>query len=752
MRVADYIASYCVERGITDCFLVTGGGAMHLNDALGHHPGMHCTFSHHEQACAIAAEAYCRFSGRLPLVCVTSGPGGLNTMTGVFGAWTDSVPMLILSGQVKRETMLSSCPELPLRQLGDQEADIVSVVRGITKYAVSVMRPEDTAYALEKAIYLAREGRGGPVWLDIPLDVQGADIRVDTMEHFVPQAYLQAQTLAKGPHAYAQTSVQEHSTDPCTAPDAAPDAAIGTLRDKSYGTCPVTDGVYFPRDMQETRLLTRQVLEQISSAKAPLILAGTGIRLAGAEEDFLRLVRRLRIPVCTAWNANDTLSPDSPYFAGMPGTVGTRAGNFAVQSADFLLSLSCRMNIRMVGYNRLDFAKNAYIAAVDTDAAELLKPTVHIHFPVCADVHAFILAMLAEMDETEQEKCREWKPLRGSMQGAGPLGAGAQSAGGSAGAGTVAAGKGPACAADACAGAETYTGMDACADAGKGTETYTGVDTGADTGKVAGASACAEDTDIWPGNAAHAKWLAWCRDLVQRYPVVLPEYHTEDGAGYMNPYVFISLLFSCLQDTDRIVCGNGSACVVTFQAGKIKQGQRMHTNSGCAAMGYALPAAVGVAVSDNTRRTVCIDGDGSFMMNLQELATVVHNKLDIKLFILNNSGYLSIRQTQKNLFQPPYVGTDSTSGLSFPDFKLLAAAFGLQYVRIDTESTCRERVMQVLDSQGPCMAEVIIDPDQPFAPKSSSRVLPDGSIISPTLDDMAPFLSREEYEAAKYKG
>lgn len=593
VKVAEYIGEFLAVNGITDCFMVTGGGAMHLDDAIGHNGKINCVFNHHEQACAIAAEGYTRMTGRLAAVCVTSGPGGTNAITGVMGGWLDSIPMFVISGQVKRETTTWSCPELGLRQLGDQEFDIINSVSNMTKYSVMVTDPLTVAYHLEKALYMALDGRGGPVWLDIPLDVQGAFVESDDMTHFTPD--------------------EESRTD-------------------------------IDAD------LICKVIEKIASAKAPLFLVGTGVRLGKADELLLQVLEKYKIPVVTAWNANDAVAFDNEYFAGMPGTVGTRPGNFAVQNCDLLISLGCRLNIRMVGYNRFDFAAKAYKIIVDIDDKELRKPTVKPDMPVNADVKAFLSALLQA----------DYQPKK-----------------------------------------------------------------------------------------HHENWLEWCRSLVERFPAVLPEYHT-DGKEMLNPYVLIDTLFDKLDSTDRIICGNGSACVITFQAGKIKQGQRMFTNSGCAAMGYGFPAAVGVAVSDNSKRTICIDGDGSFMMNLQELATVAHNKLNIKIIIINNNGYHSIRQTQTNLFKPPFIGIDSDSGVGFPDFGKLADAFGVKYFRLDSEEDCGDVLEQALNCDGPCLCEAVVDPRQNFAPKSSSKVLPDGRIVSPSLDDMAPFLDREEYDSIHY--
>ena len=595
IKVAKYLSQFLVDHDIKDCFMVTGGGAMHLNDAIGHQEGIRCIFNHHEQACAIAAEGYTRMTGKLASVCVTSGPGGTNAITGVMGGWLDSIPMFVISGQVKRETTIWAVPELNLRQLGDQEFNVIDSVKNMTKYAVMVTNPQEIAYHLEKALFLATNGRGGPVWLDIPLDVQGANIETEHLIHFDANQ----EVIWKTP------TVKQSAID--------------------------------------------ILIHKIKKAKSPLVLAGTGINLANADKKLLTFLNKYQLPVVTAWNANDTVAYDNPYYVGMPGTVGMRSGNFAIQNCDLLISLGCRLNIRMIGYTHHDFAKNAFKVIVDVDPRELIKPTVQADLPIHADVSVFLDKMLEQ----------EYLPV-----------------------------------------------------------------------------------DI------HKEWVNWCKDLLYRFPAVREEYH---GDGMINPYIFIDKLFDYLTPNDRIICGNGAACVVTFQAAKIKQGQRMFTNSGCAAMGYGFPAAIGVAVSDNSRRTVCIDGDGSVMMNIQELATVAYNKLDIKLFIINNNGYLSIKQTQRNLFKPPFIGIDSKSGVGFPDFDKLADAFGIKYFRIDSEANVDVILKEVLNCDGPCICEVKVDPNQNFEPKSSTKVLPDGSIISPSLDDMAPFLDRNEYEKIRYK-
>lgn len=593
IKLAQFIADFFVDHGIKHMFTLTGGGAMHLNDAFGHKEGLTCIYNHHEQACAIAAEGYTRLSGELAGICVTSGPGGTNALTGVLGGWLDSIPMFIISGQVKRETTLWAT-DVPLRQLGDQEFNIVDCVKTMTKYAYMVTEPQDILYHLQKALYLCKNGRPGPVWLDIPLDVQASVIDTDHLRQFSP---------------YEVESIEE----------------------------PVYDSK-----------LTSQIIEKIQTAKRPVILAGTGIRLANAHDEFIRCIEKLQIPVVTAWNAHDVLWDEHPLYCGRPGTVGTRGGNFIVQNCDLLLVLGCRMNIRMISYNYKDFAKDAFKIIVDIDKNELKKPTIHADIAVHADVKDVMNALIHS---------------------------------------------------------------------------------------------------DYVYNKEQDQWLQWCRLINKKYPATLDHYYTRNEM--LNPYVFITELCKVLDDDDAVITGNGSACVITFQAANIKKGQRYFTNSGCASMGYGFPAAIGACVQRDGKRTVCIDGDGSFQMNLQELQTVVYNKFNLKIFYLNNNGYHSIRQTQTNLFEPPLVGVCDGNGLSFPDAEKIAYAYGIPFVRIDTVDGIQEKLLKVLDENGPVFCEVVVDPTQNFEPKLSSKVLPDGKIVSPSIDDMYPFLPKEEYEKNK---
>ena len=588
-KVAHIIADFFVEKGVKHVFTVTGGGAMHLNDALGHKEGLTSIYNHHEQACAIAAEGYARLTGNIAVCCVTSGPGGTNAITGVMGGYLDSIPMFVISGQVKRETTIWSCPELGLRQLGDQEFPIVGSVSNMTKYAVMITEPNDIMYHLEKAWYLANHGRKGPVWLDIPLDVQAAKVETENLRHFE----------------------EEKTEDP--------------LYDKS---------------------LTDEILSKIRAAKRPVIFAGTAIRLAGAHEEFLKAVHKLNIPVVTAWNAHDVLTDDDPVFCGRPGTVGTRGGNFVVQNSDLVFVIGSRLNIRLISYNYKSWAKDAYKIVVDIDEAELNKPTVDVDMKIHADLKDVLSDILT----------KDYEP-----------------------------------------------------------------------------------------SAGHAAWLAWARDINARFPACLPGY--DDIKSPVNPYVFIDRFSKVIGDDEKVICGNGSACVITFQGMHIKNGTRLFTNSGCAAMGYGFPAAVGCAVAEEGKRVICIDGDGSFQMNIQEMQTVIYNKLNLKTFIINNNGYHSIRQTQTNLFQPPLVGVCDGNGLSFPDLEMLSWAYGMRYVRIDNSDDIEEKVKEVLQGSDPVLCEVVVSDKQNFTPKLSSKVLPDGKIVSPPIEDMFPFLDREEFDA-----
>jgi len=589
MKLSDWVAERLARHGIEHVFMLTGGGAMHLNHSLGTHPDLATTFTHHEQALSMAAEAYYRLTNRLAVVNVTSGPGGTNAITGVYGAYVDSIGMLVVSGQVKRETTVRATG-LPLRQYGDQELDIEELIRPITKYATMVNDPQTIRYHLEKALHLATSGRPGPVWLDIPLDVQASKIDPDSLPGFDPAEL----------------------DEPWTATDLS--ATAGTI------------------------------LDLIRGAERPVVFAGGGVRLSGAYDDFLKLIEKLGVPVVTGWNAHDVLWNEHPLYAGRPGTVGDRAGNMVTQSADLLLVLGSRLNIRQVSYNWQSFAREAFKIWVDIDPVELRKPNVVPDMPVVADLAGLIPALLDQ----------------------------------------------------------PYAGP----------------------------------------NEDHREWMEWARERVRRFPVVLPEYH--DHGPLMHPYVAMDALFRQLGEDDLVVTGNGSACVVSFQAAEIKRGQRLWTNSGCATMGYELPAAIGVcAATGGKQRVIAIAGDGSIMMNLQELQTIAGYGLPVKIFLINNSGYVSIFQTHRNFFNGVEVGGGPKSNVTFPDFGKVAGAFGFAYFRADTHNALPGAIAAALATEGPVLCELFVDEHVSFAPKLGAKAHPDGRITSPALEDLSPFLPRE---------
>ena len=588
-KLSDWVADTLAARGIRDVFMLTGGGAMHLNHSFGTHPDLATTFTHHEQALAMAAEAYYRLTNRLAVVNVTSGPGGTNAITGVYGAFVDSIGMLVISGQVKTETTVRATG-LPLRQYGDQELDVEELVRPITKYATMVTDPQSIRYHLEKALYLATSGRPGPVWLDIPLDVQAAKIDPGTLPGFDP------------------AEIDE------------------------------------PWKKTDLEAAAAEILGRLRGAKRPVVFAGSGVRLSGAHADFLRLIERLGVPVVTGWNAHDVLWDAHPLNCGRPGTVGTRGGNMVTQSADLLLVLGSRLNLRQVSYNWKSFAREAFKIWVDIDPVELAKPNVVPDMPVVADLGELIPAMLA------------------------------------------------------------------CPYAGATPE--------------------------------HREWLEWALERERRFPAVLPEYR--DHGPLLHPYVAMDALFQQLAEDDVVVTGNGSACVVSFQAAGIKQGQRLWTNSGSATMGYDLPAAIGVwAATKGARRVVAIAGDGSIMMNLQEMQTIAGYGMPVKVVLINNSGYVSIFQTHRNFFNGVEVGGGPKSNVTFPDFSRVADAFGFAYSCARTHNDLSGAIAAMLAVDGPALCELFIDEHVAFAPKLGAKQHPDGRITSPALEDLSPFLPRD---------
>lgn len=596
IKVSDFIAQELVKFGVRHIFMISGGGAMHLNDSLGKHEKLEYVCNHHEQASAIAAEGYARVNQKLAVVNVTTGPGGINALNGVFGQFTDSVPTLYISGQVKYETTLDSVPNSNLRQLGDQEVDIISVVKPITKYAEMVKDAKDIKRILHKAIYLATTGRMGPTWIDIPINIQGALVEEDELVDFNEKIEPQ-----------------------------------------------------FSENLEEK---VKQVIELINSAKRAVIVAGHGIKLSKSEQVFYELIEKLQLPVVTTFNGFDLIDSENKFYMGRIGSIGQRAGNFVLQNADVVLFLGTRNNIRQVSYNWESFARNAKKIVVDIDEAELNKPTLKIDLKICADLRNFLPLLNEKISQTKINSKQDW--------------------------------------------------------------------------------------------------LEWSRVRKEKYdPRNNIEYKKSQGA--INPYNFVLSLTNSLQEQDIIVTANGTACVALFQAGIVKKQQRIFWNSGNASMGYDLPAAIGACFANDKKEVICLAGDGSIMMNLQELQTVKHYNLPIKIFVLNNSGYSSIRQTQRNFFGEKLVACSPESGVSVPNFAKIAAAFGIEVARVENNENLENQIQEVLSKQGAVLCEVILDNDYIFQPKLSSEKLPDGRIISKPLEDMYPFLDREEFASNMIK-
>ncbi len=588
MRVADYIWKTLADKGVRHVFLVTGGGAMHLNDALGLERRIKYVCNLHEQACAMAAEGYARASGTPGVINVTTGPGGTNALTGVMGAWLDSVPMVIVSGQIKRATMITACPNLKLRQLGDQEYNIVDAVKPMTKFAKTVMSVEEVPQVLEDAWRICQEGRPGPVWIDVPLDIQAAEM--------VPRAKCEVRS-AEG------------------------------------------------RETGDVGREAVQIAEALKAAKRPAIIVGSGVHNAHCEELFLKVAESLNIPVLTSISGIDLIPSDHPLFFGRPGILGERPANLIMQNSDLFIVLGTRMGIRICGYAYETVARAAKKVMVDIDPNELEKPTFRPDVKICADAGDFLRALAVEL----------------------------------------------------------------------------------------------------PSLGPKAEWLDYCRRMKAKYPVILPEHRAR--TDYVSSYVLPEAIMRHAPDPLTVVTSNGIAYTSTFQAIPIRKGMRMFSNEACASMGYGLPAAIGAAFADAGRTVVCFEGDGSIQMNIQELQTLLNYKLPVKLFVYNNGGYLSIKTTQRAFFNGRFMGSEAGSGVILPSFEKIAAAYGLPYFRLKNNQVLDAKLPEIFATEGPALVEVMLDPFEKLGPKAASKKLPDGTMVSAPLEDMAPFLPREEFAA-----
>ncbi|MDP2927683.1 MAG: thiamine pyrophosphate-binding protein [Candidatus Omnitrophota bacterium] len=588
IKLSDYVMGYIAGLGVKNIFMLPGGGCMHLVDSLGRNKKLKFVVNLHEQACAIAADAYSQYTGNIGAALVTTGPGGTNAITGVAASWIESTPVLIISGQVKKADLMLG---KGVRQIGPQEVDIVSLVKPITKYAATIMEPKDIKYHLDKAVYYARERRMGPVWLDIPLDVQGAMIDKNKLKEFIK-----------------------------------------------------------PKQISKEKRLNNKInrlIKLINQSKRPIILAGNGIRLAKGINQFKKLIKETRIPVLTTWRSLDILPQDHPLYVGRPGSVGQRGANFAQQNADLIICIGARLDVAQVAYNYGNFARAARKVIVDIDEYEIEKIATKIDIKFNLDAARFLNALLIKANQINL------------------------------------------------------------------------------------------DTE---------KWLNRCQSWKKKYPVVLAEFKQEKK--FLNTYVLVDTLSELLTKDDLIVPGSSGSCSeITMQTFKVKQGQRIFNSPGLGAMGFGLPASIGACIASGKRRTICLVGDGGLQHNIQELELLKRYQLPIKVFVLNNNAYASIRATHQKFFGGRLVGCDPSSGLTLPDTLKIAKAYGLKTFKLSNHQKLKEKINLILNSRGPVVCEVMVNPDLLTQPKVSSEAKPDGQMVSKPMEDLWPFLDRKEFKA-----
>ena len=584
MKLSDYVMEFLAQKEVKMIFMLPGGGCMHLVDSLGRNKALDYVACLHEQAAAIAAESYAQYTNELGAVLVTTGPGGTNTITGLAAAWIDSTPVLFISGQVKRSDRMG---DSGVRQMGSQEVEIVPIVRSVTKYAETVMNPERIRYMLEKAYYMAMHGRRGPVWIDIPLDVQAAEIDVDALEEFVPEQVVSEIPVEK----------------------------------------------------------IKKIKSLLEQAKRPLILAGNGIKLAGATDEFEKLMQELQIPVLLTWKTIDMLDDDDPLYFGCPGGMGHRYANFILQNSDCLLIFGSRLDSSLTAFNHANFAPRAKKVMIDIDAAEINKMQMDIEVKLQADLK-LVLQQLNQIQYSLNQQ-------------------------------------------------------------------------------------------------ALNDWLSYCQRMKAKYPVVTREMYI--GTEYVNAHAFVDELCRQMTAEDVLVPeSSGGAGEITYQALKVKKGQKIKNAAGLGSMGFGLPYALGACIANGRKRTVLINGDGAFQLNIQELATIAQHKLPIKIFIWCNGGYASIRGTQNNYFGGNYVASNKESKLCIPDIGKVAAAYGLKIFTLENNAAMKRKIAEVLEADGPVLCEVRVSPDETASPRSKTMKLPNGNMVSKPLEDMWPYLPADE--------
>lgn len=591
MKLSDYVINFISRLNVKHVFLLPGGGCMHLVDSLGKCSDLEYVCCLHEQAAAIAADAYSQYTNNIGIVLVTTGPGSTNVITGTAASWIDSTAVLIVSGQVKRSDMIGASG---VRQMGVQEVDIIPIVKSITKYAVTILDPSTIRYHLEKAVYVAKTGRPGPVWISIPLDVQGSLINEKNLRGFSPSEISQ-----------------------------------------KINTNKILKQI-------------KEVIKLINGSERPVILAGNGIRLSGAKKEFIHLVEKLKIPVLTTWRANDFFPENHELYFGRPGSVAQRGANFIQQNSDLIITIGARLDLAQVGFDYKNFARGAKKVIVDIDPAEIKKLKMHVDVPILSDAKFFINGLNKELKMLKHKD--------------------------------------------------------------------------------------------------RSEWINRCLKWKKNYPVIVSEYYNRKK--YVNTYVLIDVLSDLMNGNDVLVPGSSGSCAeITQQAIKVKKGMRILNTPGLGSMGFGLPASIGACLASGRKRTITIIGDGGLQHNIQELETLARLKLPVKVFVLNNNGYASIRTTQKRHFAGHLVCCDPSSGLTIPDTCKVASAYGIKTMQITRQKNLKEKVGKVLGTKGPVVCDVMIDPNLETAPKLSSEVRPDGSIVSKPMEDLYPFLDREEFRA-----
>ncbi len=594
MKLSDFVFRYVASLGVKHVFLVVGGGAMHLNDSLANTPEIEFVCNLHEQASSIAAENYSKATNHFGVCLVTTGPGSTNAITGLAGAWLDSTPCLFISGQVKRSDSMFRPDGTPtgVRQMGVQEVDIISIVKPLTKYAVTVNDPQMIRFHLEKAVSLATSGRPGPVWIDIPLDVQASPIDENDLPSFVPEQ------VAK---------------------------SNGLLQDQ-----------------------VTQVIRQLNRSERPMLFIGNGVRLSRAEQELAEAIRLLDVPIETTWLAIDMVANDHPLFVGRPGVIAQRGANFAIQNCDFLLSVGARLDRVVTAYAPERFARGGFKVMMDIDPAELEKMGDSIHLPVQADAGAFLRELIRQSDDIEHRPRNAWKDR--------------------------------------------------------------------------------------------------CTEWKNGYPLVLDEHRI--ATGPVSTYNLSRVLSDELSEGDFIVSGSSGTGIELFLlAFRVKEQQRIFHTTALGAMGFGIAASIGACLGGGRRRTICVDGDGGFQFNIQELETVRRLQLPITFFVLNNDGYASIRASQTNFFGASKIGCDERTGQTLPDVRRVAEAYGLATDVITDQTNLEAEVRRVLSRPGPLVCDVHMVADEVRQPRVSSVQKPDGSFVSRPIEDLWPFLDRDEFRA-----